>query len=496
MGAGVGIGIGLGRGMGDIAEAIIARKRAHAVDRDQNAEELLKKAGAIAANRTALAAQNPQDPQIGILDKQGQDLIGQANALYAPHEKSGFMQKIQQVFHGGSTPQPAKPKRHYSWETEMAAAPRPASRTPGGIPGDAGKPFEKDGKWYRPVEINGQLTTQEMPPGWSGSDEKKPYKTGYHPSTGGLAEITDPNTGVVWHAGNIAQAPPAVQSQWKAIKDQETVTAKAKTKKVSDFQAFLGDLYGETPTAAQRLDAHQRWTGAGAETVGTHIIQVPQPDGSIKVFETTTSSRKSLPGMPGAPAGAPARGGAPRSGIAPPGTAAPPKTAGDAKGRLRELGVAGGRETTADKLAARTYNEAAKDYQGAVDRARTMDENLHNALQGDQQAMLSLVANHIGMTLGAQRGARITRAVWDEAIQSTPWFQRIAAKFDDRGFLSGVTLAPEQMKQMVKLAHEKVGTLKDHVERVRPGTAAAPAGPGRVIKYKRDAQGNIVPESQ
>ena len=54
----------------------------------------------------------------------------------------------------------------------------------------------------------------------------------------------------------------------------------------------------------------------------------------------------------------------------------------------------------------------------------TMDKNLKDALAGDQQAMLSLVANHIGMTLGAQKGARINQAVWNEAVESAPWLAR------------------------------------------------------------------------
>ena len=112
------------------------------------------------------------------------------------------------------------------------------------------------------------------------------------------------------------------------------------------------------------------------------------------------------------------------------------------------------------------YNDTKTAYEAAVDRTDTMDKNLQNAMQGDQQAMLSLVANHIGMTLGAQRGARITRAVWDEAISSTPWLAKVAAKWSNDGYLSGVTLAPEQMKQMVRLAHEKTQTLKEHIDRL------------------------------
>ncbi len=124
-------------------------------------------------------------------------------------------------------------------------------------------------------------------------------------------------------------------------------------------------------------------------------------------------------------------------------------------------------------LAEKDYGEARKqivkadeDYQAGIDRMTTMDKNLIDAQKGDQQAMLSLVANHIGMTLGAQKGARITRAAFDEAVQSAPWLAKTAAKWSDEGYLSGVTLTPEQMQQMVRLAREKVDVLKDHKRRV------------------------------
>jgi hypothetical protein len=123
--------------------------------------------------------------------------------------------------------------------------------------------------------------------------------------------------------------------------------------------------------------------------------------------------------------------------------------------------------------AKKVIDDAKKDYNGALIRVDTMDKNLKAALNGDQQAMLSLVANHIGMTLGAQKGARITRAVWDEAVESAPWLQvKINKWFHDDpatgdkvfdGYKSGVTLTPEQMQQMVTLAHEKVDTLKKDI---------------------------------
>ncbi len=126
-----------------------------------------------------------------------------------------------------------------------------------------------------------------------------------------------------------------------------------------------------------------------------------------------------------------------------------------------------------DHAGAQRYVTAAKnDLVQAEGRSKTMDQNEQDALAGNQQAMLSLVANHIGMTLGAQKGARITRAVWDEAIQSAPWLEVKAARWfhtDENGdhifdgYKGGVTLTRDQIEQMVALAHQKVDTLKDQV---------------------------------
>ena len=99
-------------------------------------------------------------------------------------------------------------------------------------------------------------------------------------------------------------------------------------------------------------------------------------------------------------------------------------------------------------------NKELETARNADRRLAVMEHNLETALRGDQQAMVSLVANHIGMTLGAQKGARINQAVWNEAIASRPWLQGAEAKFDSRGLLTGVTLSLQQMQQMIDLAKE------------------------------------------
>jgi len=82
---------------------------------------------------------------------------------------------------------------------------------------------------------------------------------------------------------------------------------------------------------------------------------------------------------------------------------------------------------------------------------RTMIGAADRAKAGDQQAMLSVVANHIGMTLGAQKGARINQAVWNEATESAPLLQNVEKSWGPDGYLQGVKLSPQQVDQMVEL---------------------------------------------
>lgn len=112
-----------------------------------------------------------------------------------------------------------------------------------------------------------------------------------------------------------------------------------------------------------------------------------------------------------------------------------------------------------EKQGAAERREYLKEYQPALDSAErfnVMTKNYEDAIKNhDQQAMLSLLANHLGMTMGLQKGARLTKDIIREAEQSRPWLQGLAAKFDGNGYLTGVNLTPEQMRQMVSLGRER-----------------------------------------
>ena len=127
--------------------------------------------------------------------------------------------------------------------------------------------------------------------------------------------------------------------------------------------------------------------------------------------------------------------------------------------------------------------ESRANYQLGIDRAKTMHRDLEaikkkfkETGEVDQQAMLSILFNHIGMTSGAQKGTRITQTMIDEAQESAPWVSRLLARIgvgnalDDMA-LRGIVLTQDQMQDMVDLADRKVGILREHaVDAEKSGT--------------------------
>jgi hypothetical protein len=92
----------------------------------------------------------------------------------------------------------------------------------------------------------------------------------------------------------------------------------------------------------------------------------------------------------------------------------------------------------------------------SAERMNVMTESYEKAIKDhDQQAMLNLLANHLGMTMGLQKGARLNKDIIREAQESQPWLQGIKAHFDKDGYLSGVALSPNQMRQMVQLGQSR-----------------------------------------
>jgi len=134
-------------------------------------------------------------------------------------------------------------------------------------------------------------------------------------------------------------------------------------------------------------------------------------------------------------------------------------------GNITVANVAGGGPVAIPHAVEGEINKIMDTARGADTRYGVMIDNEKPALAGNQQAMINILANHMGMTQGLQKGSRINQAMWDEATASAPWIDRVLSRFTKvdpqtgerviTGPLSGITLTPDQIKQMVDLGQDR-----------------------------------------
>jgi hypothetical protein len=147
--------------------------------------------------------------------------------------------------------------------------------------------------------------------------------------------------------------------------------------------------------------------------------------------------------------------------------------------------MAEGKQTLAERTHILKLYEPTGD---AAKRLNIMTQNYDDAVKNhDQQAMLSLLAQHMGMTTGDIPHGRMTQAMLNEAKKSAPWLEGMAAKFDSRGILTGVTLTESQMRSMVNLARERLGQFYQKSKNDAEYFGATDEGPKRTLsKSTRD----------
>lgn len=216
------------------------------------------------------------------------------------------------------------------------------------------------------------------------------------------------------------------------------------------FRVTLDAVLANGGTTA---DAANLWNNRYRETSG--VVQVVQPDGTIK----------EVPYKSGSAAG---MGIIPANGLPTPGAGlnAPAASANPGQGV-----TVGGRIPKSIEDAFTQVNEAETRY-------ATMQDSLPKALAGSQQDMLNIISNHMGMTAGIQKGSRITQALWNEAMSSAPFLDRLLSHFTttdpqtgDRIFiadpLTGLTLTSDQLKRMVELGKQRLDLTDQAYSRLR-----------------------------
>jgi hypothetical protein len=231
---------------------------------------------------------------------------------------------------------------------------------------------------------------------------------------------------------------------------------------------------------------------SAAITTGQHVMMVTQADGSVKPVVVQTVSER----QPGAGGGTPAPPGMRGKSAAPAKTGGAPAKKAGGKSELGDpkkgWGVSArgaGVVSVGDTIGAKTdkyLKETEANLGYGVARAKQMHSDLDTIKQRkketgqiDQQAMLSILFNHIGMTSGAQKGTRITQTMIDEAQESAPFVARLLTRIgvgnnlDEMG-LRGVVLTEDQMDQMIDLADRKVKVLQDQWKDARKNAPGPP----------------------
>lgn len=467
-GVGEGIGVGLGVGMSDIADQLNEQKLRDIKQRDKQADDMTEQIKSIADNIAKVGGKDA--PEAAPLVEQLKSTIDKHNALFPPHETPALIGRLKTLM--GHKPGAAKvdPRATMNADTTMAASPLPNNAilqemndlksvyVKGGdtpdvagqkamnaiaakyktetnwkeAPGEAGKPFKgADGKFYQlQYDAQGNSRKVELPPdyapdeGWKPQDGEagKPFKD---PADGKIYQMQVNKAGGVRRVEMTGMTDTALNH-----KPLEPKINSATGGLDSIVDPNTAKIYTSSDIETAPPEVQKTWNDITGQVAKEIERKKAIEDQKQAVAEKAMNERF------------------------------------EQQNKIQEQGLS-------NLLTAKDYGEAKKvvinadnDYQNALDRMSTMDKNLIDANKGDQQAMLSLVANHIGMTLGAQKGARITRAAFDEAVQSAPWLDKVGAKWSADGYLSGVTLTPEQMQQMVRLAREKVDVLKDHKQRV------------------------------
>lgn len=147
------------------------------------------------------------------------------------------------------------------------------------------------------------------------------------------------------------------------------------------------------------------------------------------------------------------------------------------------------------RAATATVEKLQQNYSNSLTLESRMKQLEPEAIRGDQQAMLAVLANHIAMTTHQPGAAmRPTMELYEEAASSQPWMQALTKKItSSNGVLTGVVLSPQQVEQMVNLAPIMVKADKDTMEQTKsmladslnPQFAGNPPAPKKKDKTSR-----------
>lgn len=174
-------------------------------------------------------------------------------------------------------------------------------------------------------------------------------------------------------------------------------------------------------------------------TTETHELDTKQGRKLVQVPKVTTKTK--------GPAGIPAAGGGSKGGVARGGTGGAPPAPKSYAQIAKDLGLPAGSKVMGDKPPSRT--DVSKLIDPVLDADRRYKVMLDAAAHPNPQNDVAMLFNHIGMTLSAQRGARITSAEIERAITAREIAGDLLAMWQK--VTSGRFLTPQQRQDMLGL---------------------------------------------
>lgn len=122
--------------------------------------------------------------------------------------------------------------------------------------------------------------------------------------------------------------------------------------------------------------------------------------------------------------------------------------------------VIGNVGSVAYKNLTKQATDAKKNFNDAATNLKTMLSTAKSAQEGNGPAQVGILSAYLKTIVGgAGSGVRINQAEWKAAQGTRPFLQGVQAKFSPAGYMTGVTLSPSQVDQMVKEVQAKAVAL-------------------------------------
>lgn len=112
--------------------------------------------------------------------------------------------------------------------------------------------------------------------------------------------------------------------------------------------------------------------------------------------------------------------------------------------------------------------DAQRDFDDVGVNLKTMLSTAPAAKQGNGPAMMGITSAFLKSTIGGKgSGVRINRPEWDAARKTRPWLEGAKATFSPAGIMTGNTISPLQVDQMIGEVNARAHAQYDNVQQAK-----------------------------